>query len=153
MHITRSDNTLQIKGAQSIVALHDTVRLGTFDVPGPGEYDVAGTSAIVLSAPSCTAILRVETVSILYLDRPYKLDPEREDFTNIDVVAIRVSQKDDISITQQIIKDLEPRAYVLYGLDAAEIIGELKLTVEPTAKWTVTANSLPEEGTEAIVLE
>jgi len=153
MHITRSDNTLQIKGGQSTVSLHDKVRLGTFEVPGPGEYDVAGTSAIVLPAPACTAVLSVETVSILYLDRPYKIDPEKEDFANIDIVAIRLSEKDDIATAQQIIKDLEPRAYVLFGLAATEIISTLKLTVEPTAKWTVTANSLPEEGTEAVVLE
>lgn len=153
MHISHSDNTLHIKGGPSIVALHNTVNLGTFEVPGPGEYDVAGTSAIVLPAPSCTAILRIETVSLLYLDRPYKIDPESEDFANIDVVIIRLTSPEDIPVAQQIIKDLEPRAYVLYGLAASEIITTLKLTVEPTSKWTVTANSLPEEGMEAVVLE
>lgn len=153
MHITHSDDTLHIKGGPSVVSLHNSVRLGTFEVPGPGEYDVAGTSAIVLPAPSCTAVLSVETVSILYLDHPYKIDPEREDFANIDVVAIRLTAPDDIAVAQEVIKDLEPRAYVLFGLPAAEIITTLKLTVEPVAKWTVTANSLPEEGTEAVVLE
>lgn len=153
MHISRSDNTLSIKGSQSIVALHNSVKLGTFEVPGPGEYDVAGTSAIVLAAPSCTAVVSVETVSILYLDRPYKVDPESEEFSNVDIIAIRVSSAEDISVAQEVVKAFEPRAYILFGLPASEIIETAKLTVEPIAKWTVTANSLPEEGTEPVVLE
>lgn len=153
MHITRSDNTLQIKASQASVSLHNAVRLGTFEVPGPGEYDVEGVSAIVMPAQSCTAIVSLETVSILYLDHPYKVDPEDEDFANVDVVAIRVSTAEEIAVAQQVIKDLEPRAYVLFGMPAAEIIDVAKLTLEPTVKWTVSANSLPEEGTEAVVLE
>lgn len=153
MNIQRQDDTLIIKSGSTIVNLHESAAIGTFALPGPGEYDVDGVSAIVLPNDICTIVLRVETVSLLYLDRPYELDSDNENLANIDAVAIRVSKPDDFDAAQQVIKQLEPRAYVLFGLPAEQIVDGSKLTVEPVDKWSITANSLPEEGIETAVLK
>ncbi len=153
MIISRSDNTLKIKTATSTVRLNDSVELGDFAIPGPGEYDVAGISAIVFPEKIKTVVLGIEGLQILYLDRPYEIDKDEESFANIDVVAVRVTSVDELKKAEQVAKDLEPSGLCLFGpIDSAEFTKELNLNNEPVESWKVQPGSLPDEGTEIVVL-
>lgn len=153
MIVSKSDNTLLIKTKEALIKLNDSVVIGDFHVPGPGEYDVSSIGAQVLPTDIKTTILRAEGMSVLYLDHPYKVDKDDDNFSNIDVVAVRVADKKELSEAEQVNKDLEPRGMVFFGsMKAAEIISELKLNGEPQEKFTVSETSLPEEGTDITVL-
>lgn len=154
MTVTRSDNTLSIKTKDALIKLNDSVMIGDFHTPGPGEYDVSGIGALVLPTKIKTTVFSAEGLSILYLDRPYKIDKDDDNFANIDVVAVRVADKKELSEAEQVSKDLEPRGMIYFGsMPAAEIISELKLSSEPQDKLAISETTLPEEGTDITVLE
>jgi len=153
MKIHRKDNTLLIKTSEVSVKLNDSLQIADFEIPGPGEYDVQGVSAIVLAEKIRTAILGIEGLQFLYIDRPYKVDKDDENFANIDVLAVRVADKDELKLAEQAAKDLEPSGLILFGsLPVAEFQKELNLTTETIDKLNITANNLPEEGTDITIL-
>lgn len=154
MIFQRSDNTLKIKTASTLVRLNDSVELGEFVAPGPGEYDVNGIGAIVLPVATRTVVLNIEGLQVLYLDHPYEIDKDDEDFSNIDVVAIRISSVEQLKLAEQLAKDLEPSGLCLFGsLPSADYTKELSLNSEPVESWKVQAGTLPDEGTDIVVLK
>lgn len=154
MVISREDQTLNLKDGTQTVKCTDRLEIGEFEAPGPGEYDVAGVSAIVLPGLSSLAtVISDGGTSILYLDRPVALDKESDDLANIDILVTRVNTAEELKGAQKVAKDLEPSGWALFGnLTYEEIAKELTLKGEPQEKWTVTAANLPEEGMEIVVL-
>lgn len=154
MVISRQDQTLSLKDGTQTVKCTDRLEIGEFEAPGPGEYDVAGVSAIVLPGFSSLAtVISDGGTSILYLDRPVTLDKESDDLANIDILVTRVNTADELKGAQKVAKDLEPSGWALFGnLAYEQIAKELTLKGEPQEKWTVTAADLPEEGMEIVVL-
>lgn len=154
MTITRQDDTLLLKDGTITVKCADSVELGTFTAPGPGEYDVSGVSCIVLPQTEALATtITFDNLTVLYVDRPIKLDKDDEDLANIDVIVTRVATAEQLKAAQTLIKDFEPSGWAIFGtLPAADIAKELNLSTEPEEKWTVTAAGLPEEGMQTVVL-
>ncbi|MFA6433007.1 MAG: hypothetical protein WCV82_04345 [Candidatus Paceibacterota bacterium] len=154
MVISRQDQTLSLKDGTQTVKCSDRLEIGEFSAPGPGEYDVAGISAIVLPGLSSLAtVVSDGGLSILYLDRPVTLNKESDDLANIDVLVTRVNSASELKDAQKVAKDLEPSGWALFGtLTHDEIAKELTLNGDSQEKWTVTASSLPEEGMEIIDL-
>jgi len=153
MKINRSDNTLIIKSGEVTVKLNDSIHIADFAIPGPGEYDVQGVSAIVLPEKIRTAVLGIEGLQLMYIDRPYEIDKDEENFANIDVLTVRVTSKDELKLAEQAAKDLEPSGLVLFGsLPIADFQKELNLTTEALDKLSITASNLPEEGTDITIL-
>ncbi|GEM_PF-2577910 len=154
MKISRKDNTLIIKTADVSVELNDSIHIADFEVPGPGEYDVNGVSAIVLPEKISTAVLGIEGLQVMYLDRPYEIDKDNENFSNIDVLAVRVTSKEELKLADKNAKDLEPSGLILFGsLPLEDFKKELSLSTDPVDKLNVVPTSLPEEGTDITVLE
>ncbi len=154
MIISRQDQTLWLKDGTQAVKCTDRLEIGDFEAPGPGEYDVAGISAIDLPGlSSLAAVVSDGGISMLYLDRPVKLDKESDDLANIDILITRVNTDAELKEARQVAKDLEPTGWAIFGdLPYADIAKELTLTTEPQEKWTVSSSSLPEEGMETVVL-
>lgn len=154
MLISRQDQTLLIKDGTQTVKCTDRLEIGEFAAPGPGEYDVAGISAIVLPGlESLAAVVSDGGLAALYLDRPVTLDKESDDLANIDVLITRVNSLDELKEAQKVAKDLEPSGWAIFGnLTPDEIGKELTITGEPRDKWNVTLSNLPEEGMEIALL-
>lgn len=154
MIISRQDQTLHLKDGTQTVKCSDRLEIGDFEAPGPGEYDVAGVSAIILPGlTSLAAVISDGGTSILYLDRPVAIDKESDDLASIDVLITRVNTAEELKEAQKVVKDLEPSGWAIFGsLLYADLAKELNLTTEPQDKWTVTTSSLPDEGMETVVL-
>lgn len=155
MTITRQDQTLVLKDGTQTVTCSDRVEVGGFVSPGPGEYDVSGVSAIILPGlPGLAAVIAMNSLSILYLDRPVEIDPESDDVANIDLIVTRVNSAKDLKEAQKTVKGLAPSGWLVFGsLPFEEVAKELSLTSQPLDKWNVTKSSLPEEGMLTEVLE
>ena len=144
-----STGDVSVKTKTETILLNGGVTIGSFVVPGPGEYDIAGIlcEAQALSE-SVVYFIRTEDLTITFLglieQDVIKLDDAAA--THILVVDVRSDNKPES--LKPVLKALEPSYVVLTGAGAtAEFSAALNLQPAEGDSLKLTRAGLPLEGT------
>lgn len=146
-----ADGSVAVKTKTETVSLNAEVKLGSFVVTGPGEYDVADIHCDSrMAGEALASFIRAEDLTVTYLSQ---LDTEVTKLadasaTNILVADIRSDDKPDQ--LKSIVKALEPSYVVITGAGATkDFVAGLGLApVEGSLK--LTRAGLPLEGTSVL---
>lgn len=137
-----------LKEKSTEVTLGTTVRIGTYEVPGAGEFEVDGVPCTVEVADDQFAtFLVLDGVHVTYLDPAVAGVSELAEASSTEVLVVRLRGDESKELITTLIKKLEPGYLVLAGSTQEELGSTLGLTAEPGAVLKVTRSSLPEEGT------
>lgn len=141
-------DTIGIKtSATSVQIKHDgTIKIGEKNLEGPGEYEIAGVGAHVVDTH---ALLFTEGVRLAVV---YKtpMDTSEEETLTGDVYIFLVN---DAKAIDSVVKDQDPRVAVLHNeAIAQELSTKEGVAVEPIASYKLTAQSLPADNREYILL-
>lgn len=144
-----SSGDVSIKTKTETVTLGSSVTIGSFVIPGPGEYDVAGIQCEAQALTSGFAsFIRTEDLTITYLG---SLDPQAkklDDVSSTHILVADIRSNDKPEDLKPIVKDVEPSYVVLCGAGATPAFTAglgLPMVEEQTLK--ITRAGLPLEGT------
>ena len=144
------DGSVQLKMKSDTVSLGTAVRINSYELPGPGEYDVA--SVQVEAHPLGTGfayLIRSEELLTVFLDNPQSDITTMDDASNCNILIVDVrsdSSADSLKVT---IKSLEPSYVFLMGA-SAEFIAAIGIATAPSP-LKITRAGLPLEGTTVII--
>lgn len=140
------DVLLKEKGVE--VTLGTSVRIGSYEVPGAGEFEVETVPCTVEVADEQFAyFLVVDGVHVTYLDPAVAGVSDLSDASSTEVLVVRLRGDESKELLTTLVKKLEPGFLVLTGSSAEELGSTLGLTPEPGNVLKVSRTSLPEEGT------
>ena len=141
--------TVVLKGKSNTISLGNTIRLGEYQVPGMGEYDVAGIPCKVQNLEQgSVAFVQLEGIQFTFLSQ---IDPgitKLDDATDTEVLVVDVRSDDQASQLKSILKVLEPAFLALIGSGNTEAFRKaLGLPISQGASTKIIKSGLPEEGT------
>ncbi len=137
-----------LKEKEAEVVLGTVVRIGAYEVPGAGEFEVQGVPCTVEVAEGQYAyFFTLDGVHVTYLDPAVAGVSELEDASSTEVLVIRLRGDESRELVGGLIKKLEPGYLVLAGSNAQELGSTLGLTPEAGATLKISRSGLPEEGT------
>lgn len=145
-------NNIALKSKTTNASVGSKVIIGTYEVPGAGEYDVAGMQCEAKYLDrGLVYFFRTEDLVITYLTIADPSVTKVEDASDTQILIIDLRSDDTAAIVKAIVKSLEPAYLFLLGNGVTEkIIEELNLPCEKTGTLKVNGGSLPEEGTTII---
>jgi hypothetical protein len=144
-----SSGEVNIKTKTETVQLGSTVRIGSFVVPGPGEYDIADIQCEAKAlSQSFASFLRTEDLTITFLSM---IEPEvtkLDDASATNVLVVDVRSDDQPEALKPILKSIEPEYVVLTGAGATPAFAAgLGLPKLEESSLKLTRAGLPMEGT------
>ena len=144
-----STGSVQLKSRNETVSLGDTVSINLFEVPGTGEYDVAGIQCEAYNLSAGNAyFIRLEDLLIAYMGQIDADIEKLDDAANANVLVVDVRSDDTPDKLKPIIKAMEPSYVVLRGAGATEAFrAGLSLPLEQITSFKMTRTGLPLEGT------
>lgn len=149
MTITRlNDHQVAIKTNQTMVTISDdkSIVIGTHEIQGPGEYDVAGVGLQMYDGTTMFLVenLRVEVI----FDQP-ELNPD-EELIEPDIFLVMTQYDKTIG---ELVKKVDPRAVILFQPAGAELLTKQEGdTVENQTTIKLTAQTLPVDSRQYFVL-
>lgn len=157
MQITSSGSqTVEIRTRDVAIRLAETVQLGTFVIPGPGEYEVGGVMADV-----GRRTMRLETSELVvgYLRPGTMQAPNDHDLEELGAVDLAVVPVGGASLTVKdaavAISQLDTNLVLVLPDTPATLATLGKAGVSTTSQagaWKVTRSQLPTEGTTVVAL-
>jgi hypothetical protein len=150
MVITRlNPETVQVKTKTETVSLGAQIKIGSFNLPGAGEFDVAGILCQATNLPLGTVyVFHAEELAVSYLTQIDPAVTQVDDISSTDILAIDIRSNDKADDLKPILKALEPSYLILFGAGATpEFLSSLQLPVHTSDILKVTKNGLPDEGT------
>lgn len=137
-----------VKTKNTNFTLGEGVTIGTFAVPGAGEYDVAGIYCEAKGlAESVLYMLRCEDVTLTYLSKADESVLKEDEASNTAVLVVYLHSDVEALHLKPILKALEPLYLFLIGPGATPALQEgLGLPKYEGNVLKVTATGLPIEG-------
>ena len=134
-------------------SLGATVRIGEYELPGAGEYDV---SAVHVEAKNLEAgivyWLRAEDLQVAYLSHTDPTVNKHEEAAATDILVINLSSEDTAASLKPLLKSMEPSFLFLIGAGATpDLMKSLSLPMQEGGSLKITKVGLPEEGTTLIM--
>jgi hypothetical protein len=147
-----SPDTLSIKTKSTTITIRDGVTIGSYTVPGAGEYDISGIQCTAQYLPEGVIFfLNIEDVIVTYLSFPHPESMKIDDASDSQILVVNLRSDTKPETLKPIIKALEPAyVYLLNHNINPAIAEELALPKEQVPNLKVTATGLPEEGTTVI---
>jgi hypothetical protein len=144
-----SSGEVSIKTKTDTIVLGGSITIGSFVVPGPGEYDVSDIQCESKAlTDSFASFLRTEELTVVFLN---KIDPavaKMDDASNANIVVVDVRSDDTPESLKPIVKAIEPSYVVLSGAGATpEFAAALGLPMVEESSLKITRAGLPMEGT------
>ena len=153
MVITYSGNdSVAIKTKTETVLIGPGVTVGSFALPGAGEYDIASiqVDGVVLSS-SIAYFIRTEELTTLVLDQVDPAINAADELSNTDILIVDVRSDDTPESVKSMVKAIEPSYLVLTGAGATVgLITALGLPRVEGDSLKVSRTSLPLEGTTVL---
>lgn len=143
-----SNGDVSVKTKTETVQLGGQVQIGSFVVPGPGEYDIADIQCEAKAlTESYASFLRTEDLTVTFLATIESGVTKLDDASSTNVLVVDVRSNDQADSLKPIVKSIEPSYVVLTGAGATpEFAAALGLPpVEAPLK--LTRAGLPLEGT------
>jgi L-ascorbate metabolism protein UlaG (beta-lactamase superfamily) len=155
-----SENLLEIKSKETVLTLDGGITFGEKKLDSPGEYEIGGIFIEGIAAGDQTIFsLAVEDLNLCFLGRLEKdLSQETlEQIENVDILFLPTGAEGtiDLKLASSILQKIDPRMVIpIYLENEAEFLkqeGEANPRREKSLK--VSANQLPEEDRELVILE
>ena len=148
------NGSIVLKGRSNSVVLGKSIRLGEYEVPGMGEYDVAGVPCKVQNLTQGTVgFIQFESLQFTYLSQVDASISKIDEAVDTDVLVVDVRSDDEPNQLKPILKLLEPSYLVLTGSGNTESFQKaLGLPVAQGASHKVIKSGLPEEGTTLLTV-
>ena len=149
---TGSD-TLIVKTKTESISIGATLQLGSFTVPGPGEYDVASIACEgqALESGAFVYFMRSEDLMITYLTMLDKDVSKLNDASNTNVLVLDLRSDDSSDTVKAVVKAIEPSYVALVGAGATEAMAAgLGFPVLEPGALKITRAGLPLEGTSIL---
>lgn len=144
-----SAGNVSVKTKTETVTLDGTVTIGSFLVPGPGEYDIADIQCEARAlASSFATFLRAEELTVTHLAQIDPAVTKLDDAAATHILVADVKSDDQPDTLKPIVKALEPSYVVLAGPGATpEFAKGLGLPLAEGDSLKLTRAGLPLEGT------
>lgn len=153
MHISHtSTGTVLLKTKTEQVNLGSEVTIGSYTVPGAGEYDIATIQCESYNLARGTAyIIRAEDLVVTFLSEISAEVGTLDDASNTDILVVDVRSNNTVDELKPIVKALEPAYLFLIGEGATpEFASLLNLPLGEAGSLKVSKTGLPLEGTSLI---
>lgn len=154
----RSPGHFELKTRDTLLTLNQEVTIGDYQIPGPGEYEVAGVMAEV--TVHATRIL-ADDLRIGFLTSGLKKlsDLELEQLGSFDLLFASVNPggseplpaKDFLGLVSQF--EVPLVIPILSEAETRQAYQELPQVRRQTGPLKLTSNQLPEEGTEIVIFD
>lgn len=144
-----STGSVQLKTRNETVSLGDAVLVNQYEIPGMGEYDVAGIQCEAYGLSTGIAyFIRLEDLLVAYLSEPNAEIEKLDDASGVNILVVDLRSDDTADKLKGIIKSLEPSYVVLRGAGATEAVRTgLGLPTEQITSFKASRTALPLEGT------
>ena len=144
-----TDGTVVAKAKNATLSLGSTIKIDSFVISGPGEYDVASVHCEAAHLQMATTYwFRTEDLSIVLLTQPDASVVKHSASSNTDILVVELRSDDTPDLLKPILKALEPAYLFLIGAGATpEFAAGLGLPKYESATLKVSKASLPMEGT------
>jgi hypothetical protein len=143
-----SSGDVSVKTKTETVTLGNDVTIGSFVVPGPGEYDIAIQCEAKPLATSFASFIRTEDLTVTFLSRIESEIMKMDDANATHILVVDVRSDDRPSDLKPIIKSIEPSYVVLCGAGATkEFVVDLGIPMTEEKTLKLTRAGLPLEGT------
>lgn len=127
-----------------------------FIISMPGEYEVSGifVQAFALTKKSLAFLVKIENISLLYLEQTHKLlsDQKIEELSNVEILFMPFGKN-----SLKIIKQIEPCILIPFGrkTEVSKLIQEIGIKPKKidNNKLNIKKTDLPDEGMEVMVFE
>ncbi len=146
-------DTVTLKTKTETVTIGPGIRIGSFTIPGAGEYDVASIQCegIPLTA-SVAYFIRAEELTTLILDELDSSVTKLDDVAQVNILVADLRSDANIDTLKVITKALEPSYLVLSGAGATEaVLAALGLPRTEGDTLKITRVGLPLEGTSVLI--
>jgi hypothetical protein len=144
-----SSGDVTVKTKTETVTLGSSVTIGSFVVPGPGEYDIAGIQCEAKALTESVAyFIRTEDLTITHLSLIEAEVGKLEDASATHILVADIRSDDKPDKLKPILKALEPSYVVIMGAGATkEFANGLGLLDAEGDTLKLTRAGLPLEGT------
>jgi hypothetical protein len=144
-----SNGDVILKTKSESVMLGSEVRIGSFVVPGPGEYDIAGIQCEAKPlTQSFASFIRAEDLTITYLNPVEPEITKLNDASAAHILIADIRSDDQADTLKAIVKAIEPSYVVLRGTGATtDFVTALGITPAEGIPLKLTRTGLPPEGT------
>lgn len=147
-----ANGDLQIKTKTETVTIGSGIRIGTKEIPGPGEYDIASIQCEGTALDGAVAyFIRTEELVVTYLTGLDGAASKLDDASDTSILVADIRSNDTPEAAKAIIKAMEPFYVFLIGAGATqEFIAKLDIPQSEESILKVTRAGLPLEGTTII---
>ena len=144
-----SNDSVSVKTKTDTVLLGNGVTIGSYAVPGAGEYDVASIQCEGIYLDKATAyFIRTEDLTITYLTDTDKSVTKLDEASAADILVADLRSDAEVDDLKSIVKAVEPFYVLLVGAGAtAEMSAALGLSLYESSSLKITRTGLPLEGT------
>ncbi len=143
-----NSETIGIKTTQAMIQLKHMgmVKIGERELPGPGEYDVAGIGVHISPA---VAFLYLEGMRVAVVwDKIASFNQEEESDIQVYIIL-----HNDAPAATALIKEQDPRLVILHDAVLSEVVTkEDGVTIQPESNFKITAQTLPVDERQFILL-
>lgn len=149
-----SQNEWEIKAKNSTIKLDDGIQVGEYQIPGTGEYEVAGVEVEVTDG--ITSII-CEDLSIVFLTENKKAltEIELKKLSNVHILFLPVAGKNTMSVkdANATINEMEPSIIIpIYYDNLAEFSKLAGAKTETLTQLKIAKNTLPQEEERKIII-
>ncbi|HSI20181.1 MAG TPA: hypothetical protein VLA04_00510 [Verrucomicrobiae bacterium] len=144
-----SSGDVSIKTKSETVTLGSSVTIGSFVVPGPGEYDIASIQCEAKALTnSFVSFIRTEDLTVTFLSELDGQVTKLDDASSTHILVADIRSDDKPDSLKPIIKGIEPSYVVICGSGATPEFAAA-LGIQPVEGGTLklTRAGLPLEGT------
>ncbi|MEI6477370.1 MAG: hypothetical protein WCO52_00015 [bacterium] len=151
----QGDNGVSIKTKTETVTIGDGVQIGSFKIPGAGEYDVATIQCEAQNLAKATVyFIRSEELTVVFLSEVDTDVTKVDDASNTDILIVDLRSDTDVADLKSVLKVLEPGYLLLTGSKAdASFLSTLGLPAYESSTLKVSRTSLPMEGTQLVPVD
>ena len=151
-----ADGNVSAKTKTAIIQLGSNLQIDQFQIPGPGEYDVASVHCEGKNLSTGQVFwFRTEELSLSFLT---KLDTDltkNDEASNTDILVVDLRSDDSVDALKVILKKVEPAYLFLTGSrPAADFIEALGLPRYESSTLKINNRAaLPIEGTSLVLAD
>jgi hypothetical protein len=144
-----SGGDVSIKTKTETVTLGNAATIGSFVIPGPGEYDIAGIQCEARPlTDSYASFIRSEDLTVTFLPKVDTAITKLDDASATHILVVDVRSDDTAEALKPIVKSIEPSYVVLTGAGAtSEFATALGFPKAEGDSLKLTRAGLPLEGT------
>jgi hypothetical protein len=145
----QSNDTVSIKTKQESILVGGGITIGSYTIPGAGEYDIASIQCEgQFIEKSIVYFLRAEDLTITFVDDADTSVTKVDDASNTDILILDLRSDSESDKVKTIIKGIEPSYVLLIGAGATpEFTAGLGLNPFESSTLKIVRSGLPMEGT------